>query len=91
MATKTDGTKIAEAIENALQADYNLYTGNIAEVLHSGCRDIAKAIYALGNAGASTPMGAIEAHGIQVGRVADGLLAVASAIGDVAVAISEKE
>lgn len=43
-------------------------------------KEIAWALHRLGNADAITDMGAIEALGMQVARVADGLGAIADAI-----------
>jgi hypothetical protein len=91
MNAKTN--EIVEALRDLLLSvdshDDNLGPANVADVLaHVGfsLADIAKALRALSNADASTPMGAIEAFGAVVEESADKLAgalhAIAEAISD---------
>lgn len=75
-----DSDKVASALRSVACA---LANGNIDDV-SAGLHDVAGAIHRLGNADASTHLGAIEGLGMQMEKaaniVADGLSAVADAI-----------
>ena len=62
----------------------------VAEALH----EVARSIFRLGNADASTPFGGLEAHGMAIteaaNKINEGLEDVASAIRDLASAIAAK-
>ena len=91
MPVKT--SDVAEALRETLISPNvghsNFEPANVVDALDSisaSLRGIAKALHALGNADASTPMGAIEAFGAVVEESADklagGLHAIAEAISD---------
>lgn len=51
----------------------------------------ARAIQRLGNADASTHFGAIEALGMEVGKVAEALTSISSSVSDVGLALSKND
>jgi len=75
--------RVAEALRDALETGEGRDCINITDAVS----DVGRALQLLGNADASTPMGALEAHGAAVLRasenIASGLHAIAEAISEI--------
>lgn len=90
MALRVEKDAIARAILNVLispnVSDSNFEPANVVDALQGIGELIRSAARSLGNGDASTPMGAIEAHGK---AVTDAAGAIAEAIRDLADAVRE--
>jgi hypothetical protein len=88
---------LTEALQSVLTSpnvsDSNGEPANLVDALDSLAGAVRYGLKHLGNADASTPMGAIEAHGAVIlesaDRVSSGLESIASAINELAQAVRE--
>jgi hypothetical protein len=89
--------EIANAIRDTFSSpnvnDSNLEPANVVDVLDGIARAVITAAKLLGNGDASTPMGAIEAHGKAMldsaERIADSLDGIAASLADMVDAVRQ--
>jgi hypothetical protein len=83
MGSTTIAKVIGEAIEGLADANHRNGSDEIAAALN----EVARSIFKLGLGDATTPMGALEAHGLHMGEIIGG---ISSALDRLASAVEDK-